>query len=260
MCRLAAYTGSPLPLSAILYDPPHSLERQSYLPQEMVSGHVNVDGTGVAWWRAGEREPLRYASELPPWSDGNLPTLARRLSGAPILSVVRSQTPGMPTGVAAVHPFVYECWAGGHNGYVTGFEAVRWKLMGAIEEDVLRRLDTLSDSAVLFLMAVTFLRRGASLADAARETVAEVARVCAETGDAASLNLLLADGVDVVAVRAARGVEPNSLYVLEAGARWAQGNLIASEPLDSDPGWASVPEEHLVRISSGGASVEPLGL
>lgn len=260
MCRLAAYTGAPLPLSAIIYDPPHSLERQSYLPQEMVSGHVNVDGTGVVWWRAGERDPLRYASESPPWSDGNLPTLARRLSGAPILSVVRSQTPGMPSGVAAVHPFVYGRWAGGHNGYVTGFDALRWKLMAAVEEEVLRRLDTLSDSAVLFLMAVTFLRRGASLADAARDTVAEAARVCAETGNSASLNLLLSDGVEVVGVRAARGVEPNSLYLLEAGSRWSQGNLIASEPLDSDAAWAPVPEEHLVRISSTAASVGPLGL
>lgn len=249
-----------MPLSSILYDPPHSLERQSYLPGEMVSGHVNVDGTGVAWWPEGEPEPLRYATELPPWSDGNLPVLARRLKGTPILSVVRSQTPGMPAGIAAVHPFVYERWAGGHNGYVTGFDTVRWKLIAAIDEEVVRRLETLSDSVVLFLIAVSFLRRGASLADAARETVSEAARSCDETGQPSSLNLLLSDGAEVVGARAARGVPANSLYVLDSGERWARGSLIASEPLDADPGWAAVPDEHVVRISSGDVSVEPLGV
>ena len=58
MCRLAAYAGPPAPLSALLYDPPHSLEHQAYAPRELVSGNVNVDGTGVAWWPAHEDEPL----------------------------------------------------------------------------------------------------------------------------------------------------------------------------------------------------------
>ena len=41
MCRLAAYVGPPASLSSIMYEAPHSLEKQAYLPREMVSGHVN---------------------------------------------------------------------------------------------------------------------------------------------------------------------------------------------------------------------------
>jgi glutamine amidotransferase len=49
MCRMAAYVGPDAPLSALLYDPPHSLERRAYQPRELIHGAVNVDGTGVAW-------------------------------------------------------------------------------------------------------------------------------------------------------------------------------------------------------------------
>ena len=48
MCRLAARTGPSAPLSSLLYDPPRSLEVLAYDPREQQSGHVNVDGTGVA--------------------------------------------------------------------------------------------------------------------------------------------------------------------------------------------------------------------
>jgi len=94
MCRFAAYHGPPRPLAEMLYEAPHSLERQAYVPREMVEGHVNVDGTGVVWWPHGDDEPLRYVTVLPPWSDPNLPTLAPRLQGRTILGSVRSATPG----------------------------------------------------------------------------------------------------------------------------------------------------------------------
>ena len=68
MCRLAGYVGAPTTLASLLYDPRHALERQAYLPREMVSGTVNVDGTGIAWWSGEEAEPMRYVSERPPWS------------------------------------------------------------------------------------------------------------------------------------------------------------------------------------------------
>jgi len=252
MCRLAAYAGAPERLSSMLYDAPHALEKQAYVPRELLSGHVNVDGTGVAWWRQGEAEPLLYVSDRPPWSDPNLPHLAQRLSGAPILSVVRSQTPGMPAGAAAAHPFTFERWAGAHNGYLEGFHTVAGALIERIDDDVRRRLDTLSDSLVLFLVAVTHVRRGATLPEALVETAAEAAKLCSQAGCTASLNLVLADEHQVVALRTASGVRANSLYGLEKGTAWPQGCLIASEALDGDPGWQSVAEDHWVRISADG--------
>lgn len=260
MCRFAAYAGAARPLSSLLYDPPHSLEVQAYRPLEMLSGHVNVDGTGVAWWRGGEAAPLRYVSERPPWSDANLPHLASRLSGTPVLAAVRSQTPGMPPGAAAAHPFVLEGYAGAHNGYLQGFEQVAGDLIERIDPDVRRHLGLMTDSYVLFLIAVSELARGASLAEAVVGAAAAGARACAAQGRAASLNLALADASGVVALRAARGVGANSLYTLENGARWPDGRLIASEPLDDDPGWTAVPEDHLVHITADSVTSDAVTL
>ena len=67
---------------------------------------------------------------------------------------------------------------------------------------------------------------------------------------------MLAAADEVVALRAARGVEPNSLYALDGGSRWPGGRLVASEPLDDDAAWRPVPENHLVRITTGGLTIE----
>jgi glutamine amidotransferase len=260
MCRLAAYTGSPVPLSSLLYEPPHSLEVQAYLPREMLSGHVNVDGTGVAWWRGGEAEPLRYVSDRPPWSDANLPQLAARLSGAPVVAVVRSQTPGMPAGVAAVHPFTFEGWAGAHNGYLRGFSAYAHELIGRIDDDLVGALEVVSDARVLFLLAVGALRRGASMTEALVEAAGTAAAVCAAHGVVASLNLVLADHQRVTVLRAARGEAANSLYVASGAHRWTGGGVLASEALDDDPAWRPVPEDHVVTLDGTEVRVEPVSL
>lgn len=257
MCRLAAYVGAPDRLSTMLFEAPHSLEVQAYRPREMVSGHVNVDGTGVAWWRPEESEPLLYVSEHPPWSDANLPTLARRLRGAPVLAVVRSQTPGIPAGAGAAHPFTVDGWAGAHNGYLEGFDRLAAALLGEVDDDLHGRVGVVSDSRLLFLVAAGALRRGASLADALRHAAERAVALCAEHDLAASLNLVLADRDQVVALRLARGVASNSLYTLEGGERWPAGAVVASEPLDADSGWRAVDDASLVTLDRDGVQAEP---
>ncbi|MGD8330628.1 MAG: class II glutamine amidotransferase [Acidobacteriota bacterium] len=258
MCRLAAYTGSPVLLESLLYEAPHSLEVQAYRPREMLSGHVNVDGTGVVWWSSGERAPLRYVSAQPPWSDANLPGLAGRLSGAPVVAVVRSQTPGMPAGVAAVHPFTYEGWAGAHNGYLREFAGYAHELIGRIDDHLVGALEVVSDARVLFLLAVGALRRGASLTEALVETAGTAAQVCAAHDVVASLNLVLADQQRVAVLRAARGETANSLYVASGAQRWPGGCVLASEALDDDPAWHAVPEDHVVTLEGTEVTIDPV--
>ena len=107
MCRLAAYIGSEdIAASTLLYDMPMSVERMAYAPRELLSGHVNVDGTGVAWWADGPSTPLRYITEKPPWSDPNLPTLAPTFRGSPVVVAVRSATPGLSHGTDHVAPSI----------------------------------------------------------------------------------------------------------------------------------------------------------
>src|SRR5262249_37113611 len=142
MCRLAAYVGPAAPLSTLLYDPLRSLEFQSYRPREQLSGFVNVDGTGVAWWDSLETEPMRYVTERPPWSDPNLPLLARRLRAIVQLAAVRSATPGMPFGPASVAPFVHEGIACAHNGYLREFkQRTRRTLLARLPDHLFAALD-----------------------------------------------------------------------------------------------------------------------
>lgn len=256
MCRYFAYRGDPVPLSRWLFEAPHGLERQAYRPREMVSGHVNVDGTGLAWWNAGEREPLRYVFDGPPWADPNLPTLAPRIRSGVQLGAVRSATPGIGHGVGHLQPFVHTggALAGAHNGWVGGFRgAVGQRMVGELEPALFEVLPALNDSAVLFLAVVQRALGGTELAAALAEAVAGTLELCRGAGEAASLNLVVSDLEQTVAVRASTGVAANSLYL---SAR-SSGHLLASEPLDDGP-WAPVPSGHLVTMTASGHRVTPL--
>ncbi|MDX6645547.1 MAG: hypothetical protein QOK40_1274, partial [Miltoncostaeaceae bacterium] len=51
-----------------------------------------------------------------------------------------------------------------------------------------------------------------------------------------------------VASRAAAGGAADSLYLLADGRRFPDGTVVASEPLDDDPGWEPVPEGRIVVV------------
>ncbi|RMG45834.1 MAG: ergothioneine biosynthesis protein EgtC [Acidobacteria bacterium] len=259
MCRLAVLVADrPRPLSALLYDAPHSLERQSYAPREMIAGTVNVDGTGVAWWPEREDEPLRYVTERPPWSDPNLPQLARRLRGRVQLACVRSATPGLAFGAAAVQPFAAGRIAGALNGFIEGYrDGMERQLALRLPEAWFGRLASGSDASSVFLLAAS--RAGGedpeALARAAASAVSETAALCRRDGRAASLNLVLVTGRGVAAVRAAEGLPPNTLYVrLEKGCALE----VASEPTDPGGEWRSVPPGRVVFGTELGVRTVPL--
>lgn len=259
MCRIAAYLGPETPLASVLYAPEHSLEVQAYRPRQMVSGTVNVDGTGVAWWHGDDNGPLRYITERPPWSDPNLPTLARRLTGRVILATVRSATPGIVSGPGAVLPFVEGSLAGTHNGYIRGFaDGVASTLLKQVPPRLSSRIETLTDSRLLFLLAAAHWHDHHDLGAAAVAAVDTVARACAAARVSASLNLALASTNGIVAIRCARGAEANSLYTHAAADNSVEGQLLASEPLDTRPGWKPVAADHLVTLSTAGVTTTPI--
>jgi len=260
MCRFAAYVGPPAPLSTLLYDPPHSLEVQAYAPREMRSGTVNVDGTGIAWWPE-PGPPLRYISDKPPWSDPNLPLLAPRLRAGTQLAAVRSATPGMTLGAAAVAPLLFDHLAGAHNGFIDGFGG-GWArvLLERLPDDLHAAIDVRSDSAVVLATVAHQLREGPDrgLAGAVAAAITSIAAVCDERSINATLNLLVSDGREVVASRAAAGTAANSLYLLASGGRWPAATVIASEPLDDDARWAPVADQSVVTVTPDGTSVRPV--
>jgi glutamine amidotransferase len=241
MCRIAARTGAPAPLSHLLYDLPRSLQELAYAPRELQDGHVNVDGTGVVWFDPDDPDdprPLRYRTQLPPWGDQTLVELAPRLRSHIVLGAVRSTTPGLPQGQAFVHPFTADGLAGTHNGWISDFRGrVARPLVAEVSDDAVGLLDAVSDSAVLFLLALDAHRAGAGLLDAAVRATEIAAVVTASAGCTATLTLVLADRTGVAAVNAAVGRPANSLYA-HAG---PTGFLLGSEPLDPALDWAPVP-------------------
>lgn len=267
MCRLAAYLGPPAPLSKLLSDPPHGLVEQAWAPREQTYGKVNVDGTGVAWWPERDPEPLRYVTVHPPWSDPNLPLLAPRLCGVLQLAAVRSATPGIPYGPGSVPPFVLPAAPHraavvvAHNGWVGGYRGpVGREMLDRLPDDLHSLVDAVSDSLAL---AVTVLKHvrvdpGGGLAAAVTRSVAEVSAICRTAGQPAVLTLVVADGETIIATRAATNAASNGLYVLSDGARWPNAVLVASEPLDGDPGWSPVPDASLVQVERGVISVSSL--
>jgi len=259
MCRMAGYLGPAAPLAVLLSDPPHSLTVQAYRPSMQHEGTVNVDGTGVAWWPPGEPEPLRYVTERPPWSDPNLLPLAARLCGGAQLAAVRSATPGLPFGPDAVAPFVHDGVALAHNGRVGGFRGrVGRALLERLPDELLATAGVLTDSVVLFLTTLHHRRRQPDhgLVGALAAAVREVEQACAQAGQAATLTLLACDGERLVGLRAAVGTRSPTLFTRAVAGRGAM--VAASEPLDDTPGWAEVPDRHVVELTRTGVTLIPL--
>lgn len=259
MCRLAASFGASRPLSELLFDAPHGLESQAYRPRELVSGHVNVDGTGLVWWSddpavRDAARPLRYVTERPPWADGNLSDLGR-LSAPVQLAAVRSATPGMPFTPDAVGPFARGDWAFAHNGYLEDFRG-SWQapLMERLDRQRLADWTVSSDSLALLLWLDRHREShaGVTLEEQLAGWAAEVLRLAADLDRAASLTCVLARRDGLWALRAAHGVPPNTLYRSPAvGDGCAQ--RLSSEPMDDGP-WELIAPDRVVRISTSGWS------
>lgn len=247
MCRHLAYLGPPVPLSRLLFDAPHGLAHQSWAPRDMRGGGtINADGFGVGWFPSSS--PVVYRSARPLWSDPALPALAASTSSGAVLAAVRSATVGMPVTESAAAPFHDGPWLFSHNGRVTGWPDSVTGLAGALPVRDLITLDAPTDSALLWALVRARLRTGSPLGDA----LSTVVSLVAAAAPGSRLNLLLTDGRSIAAVSYG-----HALSVLRS-----RGSvLVASEPLDDDPGWLAVPALSLlvadasaVHISEGAFS------
>lgn len=258
MCRLTAYRGAPLPLSTLLHGGSHPLLRQSWAPEELLSGTVNADGWGVTWWHEGRA--VRLARAEPAWYDPDLRGVLGSVSAPCAVAALRNASEGLPVSAAAVPPFVRGPWSFVMNGSVPGFRHHHMRaLRGELPDALYAALRGSSDAETLFLLSVASLEAGATAAQALHRVVRTVlGRVEDRGGGECQLALLLADG-DRIAVALASNVErTNSLYVVEGGRLAPGGVLVASERLDDDAGWRAVEPHHLLTIGPGGVRTEPL--
>jgi glutamine amidotransferase len=238
MCRHLAYVGRAVTLASVLYDPPHSLVRQSWDPRHQRHGTVNADGYGVGWYAPEVRsDPARYRRSGPIWADRSLASLAGTVRSGAILAAVRSATPPAPIEESGAAPFTAGPWLWSVNGAVAGDVAA---LRRTVSETRAAGLEGTSDSEVLFALLLDRLDRGCDPAGAVVDLLSIPGR----------LNLLLTDGSTIWAT--AWG---DTLWTLAGDGHV----VVASEPFDDDPAWAAVPDRTLVVAdASGDCSLTPL--
>ncbi|WP_062209202.1 class II glutamine amidotransferase [Aureimonas sp. AU12] len=246
MCRLLAYSGTPLFLEDLLIRPEGSLVSQSMAAREARTV-VNGDGCGLGWY--GERaEPGLYRGILPAWSDANLTSLCRQIRSKLFLAHVRAATSG-GVSTANCHPFAQGRQLFMHNGQIGDYAKVRRRVEAMIPDALYPARKGTCDSEAIFLAA---LGRGmeSDPIGAYGEILAEILALRAgEPGEPVRFAAVHSDGTRLFAFRWASDGLPPSLYSkIENGSV-----LIASEPCGADAaGWQAIPPGSVLETGAGG--------
>lgn len=250
MCRHLAYLGPARSLASLLYDPPHSLEEQSWKPLRQRAGAMNADGWGVGWWDPSVRpEPARYRTAAPMWTDRSFRSVSEVVRTGACLAAVRSATPPSPIVETGNAPFSSERWLFSLNGYVRDFRGPTGvTLRKAVSEERSVAIEGSSDSEVLFALTLDALDAGATPEQALASVIGRATAL-----SECFLNLLLSDGQAIVAT-----TWGNSLSTIQGAGLADEGVLVASEPLDDERLWADVPDHSVVRATPTALSVTAL--
>jgi predicted glutamine amidotransferase len=248
MCRLFAMSGGVEPVSAKLWllEASDSLTTQS---------HRNPDGTGLGIFDA-EGRPVVHKAPISAFDDTDFASEARSERSRTFLAHIRFASTGAKT-LANTHPFEQDERLFAHNGVLAGLTQLDEELG---EERSLVHGDT--DSERLFAMITREIRRHDG--DVRAGILAGVGWI-AERLPIYSLNLIVTTATEVFALRYP---DTNTLYVLE---RPASGRalrhhsslgtrvhsvqaaqrpvvVLASEPMDDDPGWRALKPGELLHV------------
>jgi glutamine amidotransferase len=253
MCRLFGMAAGERPVRATfwLLEAPDSLAQQS---------RHEPDGTGVGWFEGGV--PCVAKQPLAAYGDEEFAREARELCSRTFVAHIRYATTGAVLPVNT-HPFEQRGRLFAHNGVVGDLERLERELG---EDGALVQGDT--DSERLFALITRETARHDGDVDAG---IAAAGRWVAEHLPLFAINLVLAGADDLWALRYP---EVHELWVLErapggqrgvrhldvgsaAGrVRVRSGQLaqdpaviIASEPMDEDPGWRLMAPGELLHVS-----------
>jgi glutamine amidotransferase len=154
-----------------------------------------------------------------------------------VVAAVRDASPGMPVDQSSTAPFAADQWLFAHNGLVDGFRAgvgtdLRRSVTPRREAEIIGG----SDSEVVFALVLDRLDKGVPAVDALRDVIADIRSV-----SGGRLNLVLSDGVSVLATRAG-----DSLWLWTDDTPTGPITILASEPLDDDADWIDVPDDTVV--------------
>lgn len=252
MCRLLAYLGPSIQPNNLMYEPEHSLEIQSYRPNETVTTSVNADGVGLGWYgthRDSDPDPFIYKNILPIWADTNLPPLSRYIRTHCFSSYIRSATPGQATNLSNCQPFSQGQLLFTHNGFIENFRNTLYQpIREQLSDAVYRAIEGTTDSEHIFALLVNRLAMSRDRLAQGLEAVLKTLTELATADDVVfSANLVISDGQHLVASRFARGIAAPSLYWLLNDPSFPASVIVASEPLF--PGnWQAFPDNSILHV------------
>ncbi len=256
MCRHAAYVGPGTSISS-LFELPHGLEHQSFAARELLTGVVCADGFGVGWYDGDTRpEPGRYANPMPVWSDKNIQQFGPIVHSPLMVAAVRNATIAGSNTEANCAPFADGRYLLSHNGYLEDFEASWRETMSQewIAPQRIRHIRGNTDSEFLFQALLSrhdeSEAASSSLPTAIQSLLQDIGTHAKQTGKDAYVNLLVADGVRLIATRYSTNDRVNSLYYLPDGDQFPGAHVVASEPLYDDPLWEPVAPNAILVLSA----------
>lgn len=153
MCRWMAYSGDPILVETLLFQPTHSLIDQS-LHSRLGATTTNGDGFGIGWY-GDARTPALFKGIDPAWNDENLREIAAQVRSRLFFAHIRAST-GTPVQRSNCHPFRHDQWLWMHNGAIADFHEVKRDLVLEIDPLLYRGIEGSTDSEALFYLALTF--------------------------------------------------------------------------------------------------------
>jgi glutamine amidotransferase len=253
MCRLFGMHAGPTPVAATfwLIDAPDSLAQQS---------HRNPDGAGIGTFDDAGL-PIVDKQPMAAWQDTQFASAARDLRSSTFLAHVRYASTG-GLSVDNTHPFMQAGRLFAHNGVVHGLGILNTRL------ETLRALhhvhgDTDSERVFALITAET-TRHDGDVTEGLKAAVDWIT----EHIPVYSLNLVLTTATDLWALRYPA---THNLYVLARPSGGTAADLaldarttrirarsehlatrasliIASEPMDADPGWRLLDPGELLHV------------
>jgi predicted glutamine amidotransferase len=255
MCRLFALHAGRAPIAATfwLLDAPDSLARQS---------HRNPDGAGIGTFDAAGL-PVVDKQPLAAWRDTEFASAARELRSATFLAHVRYASTGSLS-MNNTHPFVQQGRLFAHNGVVQGLGELDARLVTLAARHLVNG-ETDSERVFALITAETTRCQG----DVTEGVKAAVGWINQHL-PVYALNLVITTTTDLWALRYPATHE---LYILTRpsgstatalalDARSARIHarsehlatraslIVASEPMDADPGWRLLQAGELLHVDS----------
>ena len=264
MCRWLAYSGSPLLIEQLLYEPSHSLIDQS-LHSRLGAETTNGDGFGIGWYD-DRPTPGVFHSIEPAWNDRNLREIASHINSPLVFAHIRAAI-GSPVQQTNCHPFRHGRWLFMHNGAIRELDRVKRDLILAVDPELYKEIRGSTDTEILFYLALT-----QGLENDPPAAVARAVGIVEDVGrrhgveHPIQMTLAMSDGVSIwafryssegdsrslfysTAIETLRGLYPDNQLFQDVD---VETRLIVSEPLgDLKGAWNAVPESSYGVVRPG---------